>query len=71
VFVHCADAWFRFKRSEDARKAFEKINGLELGGQKIRVGLVKDMNSNETEMHPLDDDDGMRCARAFRVRGFN
>jgi len=49
----------QYKRAEDAKKALSQINGLELAGRQIKVGLV-----NETKSEPigtlgeLDDEGG-------------
>jgi len=52
-------AFVQYKRPEDAKKALHSVNGLEIAGRQIKVGLV-----NETKQEApgllgeLDDDEG-------------
>eukprot|EP01105_Mastigella_eilhardi_P021688 TRINITY_DN527_c0_g1_i10.p1 TRINITY_DN527_c0_g1~~TRINITY_DN527_c0_g1_i10.p1 ORF type:complete len:398 (-),score=127.98 TRINITY_DN527_c0_g1_i10:91-1284(-) len=53
-------AFVQYKRGEDARKALQNINGLELAGQQLKVGLVNEGGSSSGVgmLGELDDDEG-------------
>ncbi len=34
----------RFKKAEDAKRALQQVNGLEIAGRQIKVGLVNESN---------------------------
>lgn len=44
----CADTTFRFRDPNQAREALEKMNGFELAGRPIRVGLGNDKFTPES-----------------------
>jgi len=50
----------QFKRAEDAKKALQQINGLELAGRQLKVGLVNDTSKESSGgvCGELDDDEG-------------
>eukprot|EP00026_Physarum_polycephalum_P006305 Phypoly_transcript_06347.p1 GENE.Phypoly_transcript_06347~~Phypoly_transcript_06347.p1 ORF type:complete len:292 (+),score=44.19 Phypoly_transcript_06347:904-1779(+) len=53
----------QFKRADDARKALQQVNGLEIAGRQIKVGLVNESNTitgtgGGGALGELDDDDG-------------
>lgn len=52
----CGYAFIQYKRAEDARKALDIMNGYELAGRVIKVGLVSDKTSNVMDLN-LDDSD--------------
>jgi len=58
-------AFVQFKRAEDAKKALGQVNGLEIAGRQIKVGLVNENNKQDIAamanmpVHgDLDDDEG-------------
>jgi RNA-binding protein 39 len=52
-------AFVQFKRPDDAKKALQQVNGLEIAGRQIKVGLVNE-SSKELGLlsGDLDDDEG-------------
>lgn len=52
----CGYAFIQYKRAEDARKALDVMNGYELAGRIIKVGLVSDKATNTMDLN-LDDSD--------------
>jgi len=49
----------QFKRAEDAKRALQQINGLELAGRQLKVGLVNETKVESTGLcGELDDDEG-------------
>jgi len=52
----CGYAFIQYKRAEDARTALEVMNGYELAGRVIKVGLVSDKASNNMDLN-MDDGD--------------
>jgi len=52
----CGYAFIQYKRAEDARKALEVMNGYELAGRVIKVGLVSDKATNNMDLN-MDDGD--------------
>jgi len=60
-------AFIQFKRAEDAKRALQQVNGLEVAGRQIKVGYVTDptsktstapMEPTTTTAGELDDDEG-------------
>jgi len=64
-------AFIQYKNGEDAKQALEKMNGFELFGRNIKVGLVTDKNSGMN--FSLDDADmtGMSMNSQSRVELMN
>ncbi|RUP34390.1 hypothetical protein BC936DRAFT_138531 [Jimgerdemannia flammicorona] len=64
-------AFIQYKNGEDAKQALEKMNGFELAGRNIKVGLVTDKNSGMN--FSLDDGDmtGMSMNSQSRVELMN
>ncbi|KAK9727346.1 Phosphatidylinositol-3-phosphatase SAC1 [Basidiobolus ranarum] len=60
-------AFIQYKNTEDAKHALEKMNGFELAGRTIKVGLVTDKGSNIN--YNLDDGDvgGLTLTSQSRV----
>jgi RNA-binding protein 39 len=56
-------AFVQFTKPESAKAAFGRLNGLELAGSKIRVGLVKDMAAIDGGLAALEDEDAMGTIR--------
>jgi len=52
-------AFVQFQKHESAKTAFARLNGLELAGSKIRVGLVKDMAAVDGGLAALDEEDAL------------
>lgn len=52
----CGYAFIQYKRAEDAKKALDIMNGYELAGRVIKVGLVSDKATNNMDLN-LDDSD--------------
>eukprot|EP01097_Dermamoeba_algensis_P008578 TRINITY_DN576_c0_g1_i1.p1 TRINITY_DN576_c0_g1~~TRINITY_DN576_c0_g1_i1.p1 ORF type:complete len:273 (-),score=64.90 TRINITY_DN576_c0_g1_i1:91-909(-) len=48
----------QFRRTDDAKKAMHQINGLELAGRHLKVGMVNDAKDTAGVYNELDDDDG-------------
>jgi len=49
----------QFKRAEDAKRALQQVNGLEIAGRQIKVGLVNESVIGQGgSLGELDDDDG-------------
>jgi len=48
----------QYKNPDDAKKAMQQINGLELVGRQLKVTLVNDPNHNPGLLGELDDDEG-------------
>jgi len=52
----CGYAFIQYKRAEDAKKALDVMNGYELAGRVIKVGLVSDKAANNVDLN-MDDGD--------------
>jgi len=52
----------QFKKADDAKRALQQVNGLEIAGRQIKVGLVNESNTIQGgavgALGELDDDDG-------------
>jgi RNA-binding protein 39 len=52
----------QFKRAEDAKRALQQVNGLEIAGRQIKVGLVNETQTptiaSSGSLGELDDDEG-------------
>ncbi len=63
-YDHCISISGRFKKPEDAKKALQQVNGLEIAGRQIKVGLVNETKQEAggfgTSGGDLDDD-GKHC----------
>jgi hypothetical protein len=58
-FKLCSIHFFRFKRAEDAKRALQHVNGLEIAGRQVKVGLVNESVMGQTGSFGELDDDGM------------
>jgi RNA-binding protein 39 len=56
-------AFVQFQKADSAKAAFARLNGLELAGSKIRVGLVKDMAAVDQGWAALDEEDALGTIR--------
>jgi len=52
-------AFISYRRSEDAKRALTQVNGKEIAGRQVKVGVVNEVVKQEVSMFgDLDDDDG-------------
>eukprot|EP01098_Paradermamoeba_levis_P005351 TRINITY_DN2263_c0_g1_i1.p1 TRINITY_DN2263_c0_g1~~TRINITY_DN2263_c0_g1_i1.p1 ORF type:complete len:277 (+),score=58.80 TRINITY_DN2263_c0_g1_i1:812-1642(+) len=51
-------AFVQYKKPEDAKKALQQINGLELAGRQLKVGFVNESKA-DSGVSELDDDEGL------------
>jgi len=63
-------AFLQFKKSEDARYALEKLNGFELAGKALRIGLVNDREAGAAMNSALDeiDNGGLHLNQQARMQ---
>lgn len=49
---------YRFRKPDDAKRALQQVNGLEIAGRQIKVGLVNENNGVPTPgaLGELDDE---------------
>ena len=55
----------RYKATEDARKAIQSLNGLELAGREIKVGPVAPIAAENTGSQTQAPDGEVRCPSRF------
>lgn len=48
-FINLINIYFQFRLQEDGRRALEQLNGFELAGRPIKVGMVNDASTQQQE----------------------
>jgi len=60
--------FIQFKRAADAKQALDKMNGFELAGRTIKVGLVTDKGTSMSNTLALDDNEDAGVAMTSQSR---